>query len=238
MQHQLREVKASVIHLVKNGLHVPANNPPGLCHPAATIFCSSFVLCHHEFLWVVNGGLQAMPKPSNLAAAQAASMNEEDALDAAIAQSLGITGSPDHDQDVHGAGPDGAAPPPEAGVSFANIAQMGFAATGPRLSPGAPKTGETRESLAITGLCLCAQVADCLMHLPLLTHHSAHLLTHPLIQILTCVVSCLPSYSLTPSPTCPPSHPPIHPPTSSLARSLTHSPTHPHTDPLTVPLCA
>lgn len=87
--------------------------------------------------------LKAMPKPSNLAAAQAASMNEEDALDAAIAQSLGITGSPDHDQDVHGAGPDGAAPPPEAGVSFANIAQMGFAATGPRLSPGAPKTGNT-----------------------------------------------------------------------------------------------
>ena len=208
----------------------------GLCHPAATIFCSSCVFSHHESRWVVNGGLQAMPKPSNSAAAQAARMNEEDALDAAIAQSLGITGSPDHDQDVHGAGPDGAAPPPEAGVSFANIAQMGFAATGPRLSPGAPKTGETRESLAITVLCLCAQVADCLMHLPLLTHHSAHLLTHPLIQILLLVL--LLAYPVTHSHTHPPTCPPSHPPTHPHPRSLTHSLTHLLTDPLTVPLCA
>ena len=87
--------------------------------------------------------LQAMPKPSNPAAALAAAgMTEEDALDAAIAQSLGLSGSPDENGDVHGAGPDGAAPPPEAGVSFANIAKMGFAATGPKLSPGAPEMGE------------------------------------------------------------------------------------------------
>ena len=87
--------------------------------------------------------LQAMPKPSNQAAAlAAASMTEEDALDAAIAQSLGLSGSPDENGDFHGAGPDGAALPPEAGVSFANIAKMGFAATGPKLSPGAPEMGE------------------------------------------------------------------------------------------------
>ena len=87
--------------------------------------------------------LQAMPKPSNPAAALAAAgMTEEDALDAAIAQSLGLSGSPDENGDFHGAGPDGAALPPEAGVSFANIAKMGFAATGPKLSPGAPEMGE------------------------------------------------------------------------------------------------
>ncbi|DBA86805.1 TPA: hypothetical protein ACH3X2_005387 [Trebouxia sp. C0005] len=86
--------------------------------------------------------LKAMPKPSNPAAAlAAASMTEEDALDAAIAQSLGLSGSPDENGDLHGAGPDGAALPPEAGVSFANIAKMGFAATGPKLSPGAPEMG-------------------------------------------------------------------------------------------------
>ena len=68
-------------------------------------------------------------------------MNEEDALDAAIAQSLGLLGSPDEHGDFHGPGLDGAALPPAAGVSFANIAKMGFAATGPKLSPGAPETG-------------------------------------------------------------------------------------------------
>lgn len=86
--------------------------------------------------------LKAMPKPSNPAAALAAAgLSEEDALDAAIAQSLGLSGSPDENGDFHGAGPDGAALPPEAGVSFANIAKMGFAATGPKLSPGAPEMG-------------------------------------------------------------------------------------------------
>ena len=81
--------------------------------------------------------LQAMPRPSALPAG----MNEEDALDAAIAQSLGLSGSPDSNGDYHGPGLDGAALPPEAGVSFANIAKMGFAATGPKLSPGAPEMG-------------------------------------------------------------------------------------------------
>ncbi len=83
-----------------------------------------------------------MPKPSTSSAALPTGLNEEDALDAAIAQSLGLTGFPDENGDVHGAGPDGAAPPPEAGVSFANIAKMGFAATGPKLSPGAPELGQ------------------------------------------------------------------------------------------------
>ena len=69
-------------------------------------------------------------------------MHEEDALEAAIAQSLGMGGSPDSNQDYRGPGLDGAALPPEAGVSFANIAKMGFAATGPKLSPGAPEMGE------------------------------------------------------------------------------------------------
>ena len=81
--------------------------------------------------------LQAMPRPSALPAG----MNGEDALDAAIAQSLGLAGSPDSNCDYHGPGLDGAALPPEAGVSFANIAKMGFAATGPHLSPGAPEMG-------------------------------------------------------------------------------------------------
>ncbi|DBB01556.1 TPA: hypothetical protein ACH3X1_000205 [Trebouxia sp. C0004] len=84
--------------------------------------------------------LKAMPKPSNPAATLAAAgMTEEDALGVAIAQSLGLSGSPDENGGFHGAGPDGAALPPEAGVSFANIAKMGFAATGPKLSPGAPE---------------------------------------------------------------------------------------------------
>ena len=80
-------------------------------------------------------------------------MTEEDALDAAIAQSLGLSQSPDESGDYHGAGPDGAAPPPEAGVSFANIAKMGFAATGPKLSPGAPELGEL-EPVALLGACM------------------------------------------------------------------------------------
>ena len=67
-----------------------------------------------------------------------AGLNDEDALDAAIAQSLGLSASPD----AAGAGENGAALPPEAGVSFANIAKMGFAATGPKLSPAAPETGQ------------------------------------------------------------------------------------------------
>ena len=78
--------------------------------------------------------VQAMPRPSAL--------HEEDALEAAIAQSLGLSASPDSNQDYHGPGLDGAALPPEAGVSFANIAKMGFAATGPKLSPGAPELSE------------------------------------------------------------------------------------------------
>ena len=103
-----------------------------VCLMMTDMVCATYLAC-----------LQAMPKPSNLAAALAAAgMTEEDALDAAIAQSLGLSGSPDENGDFHGAGPDGAALPPEAGVSFANIAKMGFAATGPKLSPGAPEMGE------------------------------------------------------------------------------------------------
>ena len=86
--------------------------------------------------------LQAMPRPSAPSGGMPAGMHEEDALEAAIAQSLGLAGSPDSNQDYHGPGLDGAALPPEAGVSFANIAKMGFAATGPKLSPGAPELGE------------------------------------------------------------------------------------------------
>ena len=89
--------------------------------------------------------MQAMPKPSISQATLASGMNDEDALDAAIAQSLGLLGSPDEHGDFHGLGVDGAALPPEAGVSFANIAKMGFAATGPKLSPGAPETGTVFE---------------------------------------------------------------------------------------------
>ena len=86
--------------------------------------------------------LQAMPRPSALSGGVPAGMHEADAIEAAIAQSLGLAGSPDSNQDYHGPGLDGAALPPEAGVSFANIAKMGFAATGPKLSPGAPEMGE------------------------------------------------------------------------------------------------
>ena len=83
-------------------------------------------------------------------------MHEEDALEAAIAQSLGLSGSPDSDQDYHGPGLDGAALPPEAGVSFANIAKMGFAATGPKLSPGAPDMGEcVCMCVFLLSVCLC-----------------------------------------------------------------------------------
>ena len=85
-----------------------------------------------------------MPLPS--ASMQAlAGLNDEDALDAAIAQSLGLSASPD----AAGAGENGAALPPEAGVSFANIAKMGFAATGPKLSPAAPETGQPAAQPAV-----------------------------------------------------------------------------------------
>lgn len=93
--------------------------------------------------------MQAMPRPSALAGAMPAGMHETDALEAAIAQSLGLSGSPDSDQDYHGPGLDGAALPPEAGVSFANIAKMGFAATGPKLSPGAPEMGECKQAVVL-----------------------------------------------------------------------------------------
>lgn len=74
-----------------------------------------------------------------MSGAMPAGMHDQDALEAAIAESLGLGGSPDSSQEYHGPGLDGAALPPEAGVSFANIARMGFAATGPKLSPGAPE---------------------------------------------------------------------------------------------------
>ena len=93
--------------------------------------------------------LQAMPRPSALSGGMPAGMHEEDALEAAIAQSLGLAGSPESNQDYHGPGLDGAALPPEAGVSFANIAKMGFAATGPKLSPGAPEMGECMYTLVL-----------------------------------------------------------------------------------------
>lgn len=82
-----------------------------------------------------------MPLPA--ASMQAlAGLNDENALDAALALSLGLAGSPDEADFVGGGGENGAALPPEAGVSFANIAKMGFAATGPKLSPAAPEIGE------------------------------------------------------------------------------------------------
>lgn len=122
-------------------------------------------------IWV-----QAMPKPSNPAAAMAATgMTEEDALDAAIAQSLGLSQSPDEDGDYHAAGPDGAAPPPEAGVSFANIAKMGFAATGPKLSPGAPEMGEL-EPTALHGAC----AKGCML---CLVHRSVRVGVHACVQL-------------------------------------------------------
>lgn len=90
-----------------------------------------------------------MPLPS--ASVQAlVGLNEEDAMDAAIAQSLGLSTSPD----ASIAGQNGAAPPPEAGVSFANIAKMGFAATGPKLSPAAPETGQPSFALFASVLLL------------------------------------------------------------------------------------
>lgn len=85
-----------------------------------------------------------MPLPS--ASIQAlAGLNDQDAFDAAIAESLGLSASPG----ASSAGENGAALPPEAGVSFANIAKMGFAATGPKLSPAAPETGQHLPALLI-----------------------------------------------------------------------------------------
>lgn len=91
-----------------------------------------------------------------------AGTHEEDALEAAIAQSLGLSASPDSNQDYQGPGLDGAALPPEAGVSFANIAKMGFAATGPKLSPGAPELGE-----CVFMLVLHQSQARCSLYLPI-----------------------------------------------------------------------
>lgn len=94
-----------------------------------------------------------------------AGLNEEDALDAAIAKSLGLATSPD----AAGMSESGAALPPEAGVSFANIAKMGFAATGPKLSPAAPETG----SLMFCAIVSCTMSADVMqssLHVSMLSY--------------------------------------------------------------------
>ncbi len=63
-----------------------------VCLMMTDVICATYLTC-----------LQAMPKPSNPAAALAAAgMTDEDALDAAIAQSLGLSGSPDENGDFHG----------------------------------------------------------------------------------------------------------------------------------------
>ncbi|KAK9807857.1 hypothetical protein WJX72_011479 [[Myrmecia] bisecta] len=84
--------------------------------------------------------LKAMPLPSASLAALAGGLSEEDALDAAIAKSLGLQG---RDPDGEAAGADAALmgtssspPPPQKGISFAHMTRMGYAATGPTLSLG------------------------------------------------------------------------------------------------------
>jgi hypothetical protein len=94
--------------------------------------------------------LKAMPRlPANIG-----QLSEEDALEAAIAKSLGLVGSPE-DPILGAASPSGDSSAlwesyepvsenvPETGVSFANIARMGFAATGPSLGPGPSGSGSS-----------------------------------------------------------------------------------------------